>query len=172
MDKRLVIRMKKALGAAPMGAAPNLAQLASLINAMQGQFHDMHFKADDTSAGSKGHWDDLHGILEGYYEHLYDDYDPAVEWAIAAGLDPEATNNSAAAIGYAGAERPVFEGYQYTEALKLVYDNLTLLCNAAASVCNSYDDDAFGLAIKNYLGNFLEYWVFELKFRIERRLKS
>jgi hypothetical protein len=54
----------------------------------------------------------------------------------------------------------------------LVYTDLALLCKAATAIYGSYDDGAFGLAIKNYLGNFLEYWVFELKFRIERRLKS
>jgi DNA-binding ferritin-like protein len=172
MDKKLIIRMKKALGGIDRRFPPNLAQLASLINAMNGQFHDIHFKANDTNIGTKGHWDDLHHILEGYYEHLQDDYDPAVEWAIAAGLDPGATNNSASAIGYVGMERSVFEGYQYNEALKLVYDNIALLCNVATAVNNSFEDDAFGIAVKNYLGNFLEYWVFEMKFRIERRLNS
>jgi hypothetical protein len=164
--------LNKAAGAAGAGGPLNLAHLANLINAVHGQFHDIHFRADDANAGEKGHWDDLHHILEGYYERLYEDYDPTVEWAIAAGLDPAAVNNSAAAVGYTGVERSVYEGYQYNEAMRMVYDNLILLCNAAAAVNSSFEDDAFGTAVKNYLGNFLQYWVFELKFRVERRMNS
>ena len=173
MGKQL-LRIKKAMGSMGImpGVQPNLAHLANLINAIHGQFHDIHFKANDTNVENKGHWDNLHAILGEYYERLYSDYDPTVEWAIASGLDTTATNNSAAAIGYTTTERSVFEGYQYEEALRLVHDNLTLMCDVAALICNKFEDNALGIAIKNYLGNFLQHWAFELNYRIERRLKS
>jgi hypothetical protein len=157
-----------------------LAGLANLVNAVQNDFHYMHFKAADRQGENAGgvplpagvgHWDTLHEILGDYYDELAEDYDTIAELALQVGESVNNPNESVAALpGYNTVEQFFNDGFKYDEALIFIEGKLGVLCDAAAAVNQRYGDGADGLAIQNFIGDFLQRWTKERNYKTARRL--
>ncbi len=159
------------------GKIDTLASLANLVNAVKNDIHYMHLmSAGKTKFDVLGNWDELHRILGEYYEKLSEDYDTISELAIQVGEVINNPNESAVSLsGYQTVEQFFKDGFLYGEAFDIVDGRLKLICEAAVLVNLKYsrgtnEGGPDGIAIQNFIGEFLQYWTKERNYKNARRI--
>jgi len=152
------------------GGFPSLAGLANLVNAVQGEFHNIHFYA----SGHGGHWDAIHEIADKYYDGLSDDYDTLCELALQCLEDITHPNMSASAIGFENIITNLNEGFEYYRAMQIIRWRLLEVVDYANDLNGLLGDSGapYATAACNFLQDFIMRWSKEGEYRTRRRLST
>jgi hypothetical protein len=99
--------------------------------------------------------------------------DGIAELALQVKEDIGHPNDSATNFGFENSKTDLENGYTYNEVVARIDEVLREACDYAAALNSVYgDDNADGLAIQNFLGDFLQRWTKELNYKNRRRLDS